>query len=240
MEILLISLLTFVSGIIGTITGFGISTVMVPFVLLFLPLPETLLLVGIIHWFGDLWKILLFKHGIDKKLLLYFGIPGIIAALIGGTLVVNFPEDFATRIVGSVLILYVIYIIIKPNFKVKQNAPFAILGGGFSGLLGGLTGVGGGALRAIVLTAFNIPKSTYIFTSGVLGALIDAGRITAYLATGVKIQNALLTGFVIFVPISFLGAEIAKKVVDKIPQKSFRLVVALFLLFLGVKLLIFT
>ena len=77
MGIFFLTLLTFLVSIIGTITGFGMSTIMVPVVLLFLPLPETLLFVGVIHWFGDLWKILLFKHGIHKKLLIYFGIPGI-------------------------------------------------------------------------------------------------------------------------------------------------------------------
>ncbi len=75
MEIFYITALTFLAGILGTITGFGISTVMVPVVLLFLPLPETLLLVGIIHWFGDIWKMYFFKKGIDWELLVFFWNP---------------------------------------------------------------------------------------------------------------------------------------------------------------------
>ncbi|OGM13904.1 hypothetical protein A3A76_05340 [Candidatus Woesebacteria bacterium RIFCSPLOWO2_01_FULL_39_23] len=239
MTILAISLLTLVASIIGTVSGFGISTIMVPIVLLFLPLPETLLLVGVIHWFGDLWKILLFKHGIDKKILIYFGIPGMIGAGVGAALVVNIPEIIASQIVGVILITYVLYLLIKPNFRIEPNPKVAGVGGGLSGLLGGLTGVGGGALRAVVLTAFNIPKSTYIFTSGVLGALIDASRISIYLISGTKIPQLLFFGLFLFIPASFLGAEIAKKLVGKIPQKTFRNLIALFLFLLGVKLLFF-
>jgi uncharacterized membrane protein YfcA len=238
MDLILLSLLTLVAATIGTTSGFGISTLMVPVTLLFLPLPETLLLVGAIHWFGDVWKMLLFKHGIDKKILLYFGVPGVIAAVAGGLTVVNIPQDISSRVVGLILILYVVYLLYKPNFKIKPSPAVAVLGGGGSGLLGGLTGVGGGALRSMVLLAFNIDKSVYLFTSGVLGALIDASRISAYIIGGTRIAPPLLLGFLLFIPASFLGAEIGKKIVDKIPQKSFRTVIAVFLLLLGIRLLI--
>ena len=237
MSILAITLLTFFSSIIGTVTGFGISTIMVPVVLFFLPLPETLLLVGLIHWFGDLWKMLLFKHGVHKKLLIYFGIPGIIASAYGASLIVHLPENLSSRVVGTILVSYVVFLILEPNFRLKETNLTASLGGISSGFLAGISGVGGGALR-VVLTAFNIPKSTYIFTAGVLGALIDASRIVAYFAGGTRIATTLLLGFILFIPVSFVGAEIAKKFVDKIPQKLFRSVVAVFLFLVGIKLLI--
>jgi len=41
------------------------------------------------------------------------------------------------------------------------------------------------------------------------------------------------------IPISFLGAQIAKKIVDKIPQDKFRIVVAVSLFVIGAKLIIF-
>ncbi len=239
MGIFFLTLLTFLVSIIGTITGFGMSTIMVPVVLLFLPLPETLLFVGVIHWFGDLWKILLFKHGIHKKLLIYFGIPGIIASAYGASLIVHLPEKLSSIVVGIILVSYVIFLLLEPNFKLKENNFTASLGGITSGFLAGISGVGGGALRAVVLTAFNIPKSTYIFTAGVLGALIDASRIFTYFVSGTRIEIGLFLGFIFFIPASFMGAEIAKKFVYKIPQKFFRKVIALFLLLLGIKLILF-
>jgi len=239
MQILFLTLLTFVTAIVGTITGFGISTIMVPVVLLILPLPETLLLVGVIHWFGDLWKMLLFKHGVEKKLLIYFGIPGIIAASLGAILVVRIPEEIGQKIVGFILIIYVIFQHYKPKFELIANTNTYIFGGLFSGFLAGLTGVGGGALRAVVLMALNIPKEIYIFTSGVLGALIDASRISTYFFEGVTINHNLSWGFLAFIPASFLGAKVAKKVVNKIPQKEFRTIIIVFLLILGLKFILF-
>jgi hypothetical protein len=235
MEIAYLTILTFFASTVGTMTGFGISTVMVPVVLLFLPLPETLLLVGVIHWFGDIWKMYFFKKGIDWKLLFYFGIPGVFMAYYGATLVLSLPTEILSRFVGGVLILYVLFLLIRPAFKLKQSLITAGLGGAGSGFLGGITGVGGGALRSVVLTAFNIPKSTYIFTSGLLGAVIDASRITTYFLGGTKISPNLAWGFLAFIPASLMGAWIAKRIVDNLPQKVFRSIIAVFLLVLGLK-----
>src|SRR3989304_7581479 len=239
MEIFYISALTFLAGILGTITGFGISTVMVPIVLLFLPLPETLLLVGVIHWFGDLWKMYFFKKGFDWELLVFFGIPGVALAYVGASLVLQLPEALVSRFMGAILVAYVVFIWLRPSFKMKKSPLVASLGGAASGFLGGLTGVGGGALRAVFLTAFNVPKSTYIFTSGLLGAVIDASRITTYYVGGTRINTNLSWGLLAFIPASLAGAWVAKRIVDKIPQGVFRSLIAVFLFVLGIVLFFF-
>ena len=42
-----------IASAVGTVSGFGVSTLMVPVMLFFLPYPETLLFVGLVHWFSD-------------------------------------------------------------------------------------------------------------------------------------------------------------------------------------------
>ena len=63
-EILFISILTFIASIVGTVTGFGTSTIMVPALLFFYPLPQVLLLVGIVHFAGNIWKMIFFHSGL--------------------------------------------------------------------------------------------------------------------------------------------------------------------------------
>ncbi len=235
MEIFWITLLTIAASAVGTITGFGVSTVMVPVVLFFYPLPQTLLLVGVIHWFGDLWKMFLFKKGVNWRLLFSFGIPGIITGWFGATLVFKLPSPLLTQIVGFLLVAYVVFLILRPKFKLKPTFALAFFGGAGSGLLGGISGVGGGALRAVVLIAFNLPKEVYIFTSGLLGFVIDASRITTYIVGGTKIPTYLILGMVIFIPASYVGAWIGKFLAERIPQNKFRTVIAFFLLLVGVK-----
>jgi uncharacterized protein len=109
-EIVYIASLTLVASIIGTLAGFGISTIMVPILLSILPLPQILLLTGIIHWFNDIWKMLLFRKDIKWRLLLAFGIPGIIFSFIGSSLSFKVSQEVLSKILGAFLIAYVIFI----------------------------------------------------------------------------------------------------------------------------------
>jgi hypothetical protein len=107
-----------------------------------------------------------------------------------------------------------------------------------SGFFAGIFGVGG-EIRAAVLAAFNLPKEVYLFTLGAAAFFIDSARIAAYIAHGTRLEGMFLWGLLLFIPLSFLGARVAKKFVDRVPQYYFRLAIALFLALVGLKFLVF-
>lgn len=237
MELVLLGGVVFIASAVGTTTGFGVSTVMIPVALLFYPLPETLVFVGIIHWFGNLWKLLLFRGGIRWRLILGFGIPGIFASYLGARLVLEAPQALLARVLGVFIVIYVIYLFVNPVFKVRQSSLSAVFGGAVSGFLAGIFGMGG-AVRGLFLSAFNLPKSVYIATAGAIALFVDTTRLATYFSEGTRLEGLLFWGMLIFIPVSFLGARVAKLFVDKIPQKYFRAVVAVFLFLIAVKLII--
>lgn len=236
--IVLIALLTLVASFVGTLSGFGSSTVMVPVLLLFFPFPETLLFAGILHWFNDVWKITLFKKGIRWKIILSFGIPGILLSYLGARLIFSAPEELLSQILGGFLIGYSLFLIMHRRFKVKAGVLTAGVGGSLSGFFAGIFGLGG-AIRSAFLAAFNLPKSVYIATAGAIAFVIDSVRVGTYLIEGAQLRSYLWIGLLLFIPMSYAGALLAKKTVTKIPQKYFRAVIALFLLLAGMKFLMF-
>jgi uncharacterized membrane protein YfcA len=237
MEIFFLLAVTIIASFVGTMTGFGMSTIMLPALLLFYPVPQTLLFVGIIHWFGNIWKLLLFKKGFQWKLILSFGIPGIAATFLGASLVFNIPGMVLSRILGTFLICYVFYLFLKSSFRIKPSLFTGACGGALSGFFAGIFGIGG-AVRSLFLTAFDLPKEVYIATAGAIALIIDTTRLTTYFVNGARLEQLLLWGLIVFIPASFLGARTAKTIVVKIPQQHFRKVVAVFLLLVGIKLLL--
>ena len=223
---------------VGTMTGFGTSTIMVPILLLVYPVPQTLLFVGIIHWFGNLWKLLLFRRGLQWKLVLYFGLPGIATTYLGARLMFNISSGVLSRILGGFMIAYVVFLVLKGSFKVKQSMATSVCGGALSGFLAGIFGIGG-AVRAMFLSAFNLPKEVYIATAGAIAIIVDTTRLTTYITGGAQLESMLLWTMPLFIVASFIGAQIAKRIVDRIPQKHFRPVVAVFLFLVALKLLFF-
>lgn len=231
-----ILLVTFLASGIGTATGFGTSTLMIPVLSLFLPFRSALLFVGIIHLFGDVWKILLFRKGMDWKLFFGFGIPGIAASYIGASMAFHIADFPLKRILGAFFVIYVGFLAIKRDWRMPKRMGTAISGGVLSGLFAGFFGVGG-AVRGAFLSAFDLPKDVYIFTSGMIALLIDITRVGRYLWGGTELGVPLWLGLCASVPVSFLGAFFAKRFVEKMPQKHFRNFVALFLALVGLRLL---
>ncbi len=236
-EIIFIALLTLLASLIGTLAGFGISTIMVPILLIILPLSQILLLVGIIHWFNDIWKMLLFR-GIRWKLFLAFGLPGIFASFTGSSLSLKIPEEILSRALGMFLIAYVLFITFNRTFKLSQRLSIAVSSGALTGFFSGIFGMGG-EINAVALSAFNLEKAVYIATAGAISFMIDTTRIATYITGGVRLDTVVISGFLIFIPVSLIGAVIGRKGIEKIPQEKFRNFVAVFIFIFGLKLVLF-
>ncbi|MBI4437901.1 sulfite exporter TauE/SafE family protein [Candidatus Uhrbacteria bacterium] len=237
MTLFLLALLALLASMIGTVTGFGVSMVMVPVLLLFFPLPTTLLLVGVIHWFEDVWKLVLFREGVRWKLLLLFSVPGSVFTLLGARIVLASSGEQMLPWLAWFLIAYVFFLFLHPSFKIRPRPAVAAVGGALSGFAAGLLGIGG-AIRGAFLSAFDLPKAVYLATGGAVGLIVDSVRLGAYVQGGFVLPSTLLFGLGLFIPASFLGAFLGRRLVARIPQKQFRTVVAVFLLAVAVRLLL--
>ncbi len=234
---ILFGLLTLVASAVGTATGFGTSTLMIPVLALVLPPHVALLFVGIIHLCGDILKVMLFKRGFDWRLILAFGLSGIAASFLGASLSLQVQMLPLKHLLGAFLIIYVIFLFVKHDWTLPKTDTTAVFGGLLSGLFAGFFGVGG-AVRGAFLTAFNLPKEVYIFTSGIIALFIDITRVARYVAGGTQLDGELLTALLLSIPVSFFGAYLAKRFLDRLPQRYFRIFVGLFLALVGLKLLI--
>ena len=99
----------FASEVIGTMAGFGSSTIFLPLALLFVDFQTALVLVAFLHIFGNLGRISFFRHGLDRDLIIKFGIPSVILTIIGALLVSHISQDVLKGLLGVFLIGYASY-----------------------------------------------------------------------------------------------------------------------------------
>lgn len=223
MDIVLFWVSALFAEIIGTMAGFGSSTIFLPIALFFYDFKTALVLVAIFHISGNIGRIAFFRHGFSKRMILEFGLPSVIFTLIGALLVIYISQLLLKLILGIFLLLFVIFSFLRPELKVKSSKKNSILGGGLSGFFAGLIGTGG-ALRGAFLTSFNLEKSVYISTAAAISLAVDITRIPVYLSSGFLPKEML-----IFIPFLFLvaivGSFIGKRIVTRIPQNVFRKIV---------------
>ena len=79
-------LLALLAEIIGTVGGFGSSVFFVPIGNFYFDFHSVLGLTAVFHLSSNLSKMVLFRQGLDKKLLLYIGLPSALFVILGGLL----------------------------------------------------------------------------------------------------------------------------------------------------------
>lgn len=221
--IIIFFIIAFLTIIIGTVAGFGTSTVFLPLALFFVDFKTALVLVAISHISGNIGATAFFRHGLEKKLILLFGVSGVILTIVGAYFVIYIPQNILQIILGIFLLIFSIYSLLKPNFNVKAGNKNTIIGGSLSGFLQGLMGIGG-PLRGAFLISYNLEKYKYIATLAVIAVAIDLTRIPIYFA-----NNLLEPQYYYYIPpliiIGILGSYTGKRIVNIIPQKEFKKIV---------------
>lgn len=223
----------YVSEIVGTIAGFGSSTVFLPLALLFFDFKTALVLVAILHIFGNIGRISFFRHGLDRRVLLMFGVPSVVLTFIGALLVSHLPQDVLKGVLGVFLVVYAGISFWRGGLHVKPTLQNSMLGGGLSGFLAGLIGTGG-ALRGAFLTAFGLPKERFIATAAAIALAVDLTRIPVYVAEGF-LGNQYYWYIPFLLIMALAGSFTGKQVVKRIPQKKFKSIVLVTILVVGLK-----
>ena len=231
-NIILFIFLALLAEILGTIGGFGSSVFFVPIASLFLDFQSVLGITALFHVSSNITKIVYFKHGFDKDLILKVGIPALVFVVIGA----YFSKyiDVKKLEIGLAIFLIVTslaFLLIK-NLSLKPTTVNSLLGGTFSGLMAGLIGTGG-SIRGITLSAFNLKTEVFIATSAIIDLGVDASRAVVYYMNGfVHYHDFYLLPFLIIA--SIVGTYIGKRILAKVSQQTFKNMVLVLLLITGI------
>jgi uncharacterized membrane protein YfcA len=224
-------LLAFFAEVIGTIGGFGSSVFFVPIGNFYFDFYSVLGLTAIFHLSSNLSKIVLFKKGLNKQLILNIGLPSVIFVIVGGLLSKHINSFLLEIILGLFLIGFSLLFLIKSEMEFAPNRKNAIFGGVFSGFSAGLLGTGG-AIRGLTLAAFNLEKSVFVATSAFIDFLIDFSRTFVYYNNGyIHAHDLKYVPFLLI--IGLIGTYLGKKILNFIPQSKFRKLSLGFILLIG-------
>lgn len=251
MEILIISVIAFLVAILTFFSGFGLGTILTPVFMVFFPVELAIALTGVVHFFNNIFKLLLVGKNANKDVLIRFGIPAVIFAFVGSLLLINISDlepifsysafgkeiaVFPVKFIISILLMIFALLDLIPAFNNLQFSKDKLpIGGMLSGFFGGLSG-NQGALRSAFLIKAGLSKEAFIGTAVVVSTFVDFTRLSVYstrlLATDLT-ENIILIVIVTFSGIfgSFIGNKLLKKVTLKFLQVT--IAIMLIILSLG-------
>jgi len=230
-------LVVFAATFIGTVAGFGTAIVMTPILLLFFPLPQTLIFTGVIHLLVDIWQVVLFRDHINSRVLIFFGIPSVILSVIGARVLLVSDYEIIISLLGVFLIVYGLFEIFIRDIRIEDKLINHIAGGAVSGFVSGVSGVGG-PIRSVFLQALDMPQKQFIFSVGAVALLVDLGRVIAYLSDGISITVDFWIMVLAMIPVSILSAWVGRRFINRLSSGVFKKVICFFLAIAGLVLIL--
>lgn len=220
MQELLFFGLLLVAEVLGTVGGFGSSMLVMPLAGFFLPFDQALGLTALFHVFSNGAKMMLFRTGLSKKLLLTIGLPAVLGVVLGARLTAFLPAEHMMLVLSGVLVLLSLIFLLAPDLRIEASTRNASLGGAASGLIAGLVGTGG-AIRGLTLAAFDLEKNVFISTSAWIDMGVDLSRTVVYAGQGYIHTQVwgYLPGLAV---VSLVGSWLGRSLLEHVPQDRFR------------------
>ena len=249
MDIVIPALTALLASLLTFFSGFGLGTILTPAFMIFFPADLAIGMTAVVHFFNNLFKLLLTGKYADRDTLFRFGIPAVIAALAGSWLMVYltdlpvlFSYDFlgrtnsvsAIKLTVSVILILVALTEILPSFdRLAFDRSKLPLGGLLSGFFGGLTG-NQGALRSAFLIKAGLSKEAFIGTAVVVSTFVDLTRLSIYSRNILSSElTANLPVLLTAIASAICGAWLGNTFLKKITLQTLKTIVTVMLILLS-------
>lgn len=253
MDYLIVIVVAFGASMLTFFSGFGLGTMLTPAFILFFPPEIAIAATAIVHFLNNLFKLILVGRYAVKNIIIKFGIPAIIGALVGAKLlgwlsnidnggsisVFGLTETPAINLaIGIMIVLFSLIELIPKLKKLEFDQRWLIPGGVISGFFGGLSGHQG-ALRSAFLIKFPLSKEQFVASGILIACLIDSMRIGTY-ALSFDFTTILDSmGLMVAATLSaFAGAIIGKKLMTKVTINFLQNMVGIFMIAIGCALIL--
>lgn len=232
----LIALAAFFASLVASVAGTGGGVILLPVLVAAygvrdaVPLYAVVLLVGNLSRVGLNWRL------IDRKVVGYFLLGALPAAVLGSWLFTRLPDAGLLRLLGAFLIGSVIWRYWRrhqrPGFPASR---FALVGALFS-VISGVVGSAGPFLAPFYLS-YGLVKGAFIGTEALGTAAMHVAKIVTYQSLG-AINPGIWPRGLLLAPVMILGALLGKRVMDRLPAALFVRVVEIAILAFGLWFLI--
>ena len=167
----------------------------------------------------------------------WFALTGVPAALVGGFLFASAPLPFLTRLLGIFLVGVVVYRRAGTGSSMRlPRRAFAIVGAVFSFLSALLGSVG--PIMIPFFLAYGLVKGALIGTEALATAVMHITKLVAYGSTAILTGHSVTVGLGLGL-IMIFGSLIGKRILDRLPEKIFILLIEGTLLIAGLRFLIY-
>jgi len=227
---------TLAASTIAAVTGFGGAAVLLPFLVAVFGVRDAIPALTIAQLVGNGSRGWFNRAEVNYQVVGWFALGSLPAGLLGGVLFASAPLPILTRLLGGFLLLVVVFRHVQklkmPQMRLRWFAPLGILTSFLSAVVGTA-----GPIVAPFFLAFGLVKGAYIGTEALSAVVMHASKLVAYSSADVLSMRGLAIGLLLG-PILILGSFVGKKIVNRVPDQVFVMLIEIVLLVSGALLLV--
>jgi len=233
---LLVAFVSLVASTLAAVTGFGGAAVLLPVLVVVFGVRDAVPILTVAQLVGNGSRVWFNRDQLDLRVVGWFAAGGVPLAFLGGLLFARAPLPALTRLLGVFLLLVVAWRHLRRRpVRRPPLGSFALIGGAasfVSALLGSV-----GPLMAPFFLAYGLVKGAYIGTEALATVVMHVTKLIAYRQAAVLSAAALVTGAAIG-PVMILGSYTGKRIVDRIPERVFVLIIEVTMVAAGLLFLV--
>lgn len=237
MFLLGIFVLAVLSGGTAAVAGFGIGSLLTPFLAASFGASIAVAAVAIPHAAATALRCWRLRGNIDWTVVRGFGLLSATGGLLGALLYTRFSNAALTLALGLLLVSTSIATLVNLPSRVRAAGVLVGVLGFLSGLFGGLAGNQGG-LRAAAMLSLALPPVRYVATATATAMLVDLVRTPIYVwraGTALSSMSVPLTVATLGV---LIGTMLGERILLGLSIRQFRYAIAVLIGLLGAWLVV--
>jgi len=234
-DLLVLGSTAFLASLLGSVAGSGGTALLLPVLVLYFGVREAIPILTIANLSSNFGRAWFNRRDISTPVVGWFSLGSIPLALTGAMLFVLTPPMVLARILGIFLLLTVAWRRLRLRPPKFNSARWFVPIGAVFGLLNGLL-EGVGSLMAPFFLAYGLVRGAYIGTDALATTLMQISKLGVFGGAHLIEINVLTAGLTL-VPFMIGGAFAGKKIVDRISESVFVLIIDLTMLVSGLNFL---
>jgi hypothetical protein len=216
---------------LAAVTGFGGAAVLLPALVAMFGVRDAIPILTVAQLIGNGSRVWFNRREVAVPVVAWFALGAVPLALLGGVLFATAPLGALKRLVGAFLLVMVLWRHLPraPTWRPGVRA-FALIGAVFS-FLSALVG-SVGPLMAPLFLAHGLVKGAYIGTEALATVVMHVAKLGAYQGTALLTLRSVAVGLALG-PIMIVGSFVGKRILDRLPERAFVVIIELVLVGAG-------
>ena len=233
---LVVALTALVASVLAAVAGFGGAVVLLPVLVWAFGVREAVPILTVVQVVGNGARVAFNRRELVWPVVGWFSLGAVPLALLGGVLFATAPAPVLQKLLGGFLLAAVAY----RHTALGRHARITLRG--FAGL-GAAAGFGSallgtvGPLVAPFFLSYGLVKGAYIGTEAATALVMHAVKLGVYGGYALLTPTAVTTGALIGL-VMIAGTYLGKRLVDRLPERVFPLLVEAALVVSGLLLLL--